>query len=82
MIRKRDPGNFGVYIAYPWSSHPLLESPNHSYSGFNDHVYSLDQVIGPVIISALLFFAVLSNFIVRGTCLSSLWLARSSPMGS
>lgn len=27
-----------------------------------------DQLVGPVIIAALLFFAVLSNFIIRGQC--------------
>lgn len=26
----------------------------------------LDQILGPVLISALLFFAVLANFIIRG----------------
>ena len=31
-------------------------------------VRSLDQIAGPVIIGAFLFFAVLANFIFRGAC--------------
>lgn len=55
MIRRRDPGNFGVYPLYV-----MLRRPWEPLRGY------IDQIAGPVIISALLFFAILANFILRG----------------
>lgn len=49
-IRKRDPGHFGMW--------PLIEKVIANSV--------VDQIVGPVLICAALFFAVLSNFIVRG----------------
>ena len=45
---------------------PLADRGKHlrDYFFFPDCI--IDQVAGPVIISALLFFAVLANFILRG----------------
>ena len=54
MIRRRDPGPFGVSsVCY------IIQSVGIT-------VRFTDQIAGPVIISALLFFAVLANFIFRG----------------
>ena len=59
MIRKRDPGYFGVYCFLSPRMEAMLmyQLPRLPW---------IDQVVGPMIISALLFFAVLSNFIIRG----------------
>ncbi|KAJ8072889.1 hypothetical protein PM082_016448 [Marasmius tenuissimus] len=52
MIQRRDPGHFGAYkLPGPQTT------PNHLCE---------DEIVGPVIISALLFVAILSNFIIRG----------------
>jgi hypothetical protein len=58
MIRKRDPGYFGVhtFLSPPWKPPDVRAALRRV----------IDQVLGPVIISALLFFAVLSNFVIRG----------------
>ncbi|KAF5391599.1 hypothetical protein D9757_002535 [Collybiopsis confluens] len=51
MIRRRDPGHFGIHSKIP-------------------HTYSVnlpaDAPAGPIIVSVLLFFAILANFIIRG----------------
>ena len=56
MIRRRDPGNFGTYV---------MVTPT---VGISEGIPArfLDQIAGPVIISALLFFAILANFVLRG----------------
>lgn len=53
MIRRRHPGNFGMDV-------PAL---------IPDRLMTLatDETTGPLLISAALFIAVLSNFILRGT---------------
>lgn len=60
MIRRRDPGHFGTRFAI------LFWGRSHPGE---------DQIVGPVIISAFLFFAVLANFIIRGgrLCLFIFW---------
>lgn len=35
---------------------------------------SVDQIVGPVIISACLFFAILANFVIRGEAFVKLFL--------
>ena len=50
MIRKRDPGHYGSF-------HLLRNSGPESLA---------DAIIGPVIVSTLLFVAVLANFVIRG----------------
>jgi hypothetical protein len=52
MIRKRDPGHFGQCTIWKYRVTQLTRV--------------VDQIIGPVLISALLFCAVLANFIIRG----------------
>jgi hypothetical protein len=58
MIRRRDPGNFG---ASPYVMQ-VVRIPERTRFSFLD----LDQIAGPLIISAFLFFALLANFIIRG----------------
>lgn len=29
-------------------------------------IFCVDQILGPIVISAFLFFAVLANFVIRG----------------
>ena len=56
MIRRRDPGNFGASGRSTGTLKPYVL-----------HFTTLtDQITGPVLISAFLFFAVLANFIIRG----------------
>jgi hypothetical protein len=57
MIRRRDPGHFGaspLILCWPWE-----------YLRDSDSLI-LDQIAGPVIISAFLFCAILANFVIRG----------------
>lgn len=59
MIRKRDPGHFGWSKVFIGSLQGLNSTPSR-------HIPFVDEVAGPVIISALLFVAVLANFVFRG----------------
>ena len=53
MIRRRDPGHFGM--AFP------------IYHSYSTTIYPpKDSLAGPVILSIALFSAVLANFVIRG----------------
>jgi hypothetical protein len=58
MIRRRDPGPFGA------SLYAILRRAWEPLRGIT--MRFTDQIAGPVIISAFLFFAMLANFIFRG----------------
>ena len=60
MIRRRDPGHFGI--------HPFSSYPRHTTWLFQ---CTTDALAGPVLLSIVLFVAVLANFILRGLYLSS-----------
>lgn len=69
MIRRRDPGHFGAcysHVDSPMGGEAVPQSVEPSFFFFFAFD-PLDQIAGPVIISAFLFFAVLANFIFRGT---------------
>jgi hypothetical protein len=64
MIRRRDPGNFGAFVL------GVMQNVKMPEGGFWVLIPLLiDQITGPVVISACLFFAVLANFIFRGAIL-------------
>lgn len=52
MIRRRDPGNFGLVMSW--------------FCQKSTHTLSADRISGPVVVSVLLFFAILANFVIRG----------------